>query len=300
MYTMLREAGVDARIVLLRTRRNGAIGTSPASLAVFDHAITYVPELDMYLDGTAEHSGTTELPSEDQGVSVLLVGPKDAELRVTPVLPANNSVRTRQLTVALESDGSARVEGHEEVVGSDAAGYRQYYEAEGTRAERFERSLAAIYPGVELLSQKFEALHVLENPVRYAYRLKVPRFGLMDGDSMQVAPSVLSDLVRSMARAPQREQPLDLGSPNTYIEERTFNAPKGLAFRAVPKDSEVASDFGRLRLQYVQDGNTLKVRTEFVLKEARIKPTAYAAFRSWVDAADQLLRQRIVLARGAS
>jgi cellulose synthase operon protein C len=300
MYTMLREAGVDARIVLLRTRRNGSIRTEPASLAVFDHAITYVPELDMYLDGTAEHSGTTELPSEDQGVSVLLVGPNSAELRTTPVLPPNSSIRTRTLNVALENDGSARVEGREEVVGSDAAGYRQYYEAEGTRAERFERALAAIYPGVELLSQKFEALHVLETPVRYAYRLKVPRFGMMDGDSMQVAPSVLSDLVRSMARAPAREQPLDLGSPNTYIEERTFNPPKGLSFRAVPKDSEVASDFGRLRLQYVLDGNTLKVRTEFVLKESRIKPASYNAFRSWVDAADQLLRQRIVLAKGAS
>jgi transglutaminase-like putative cysteine protease len=300
MYTMLREAGIDARIVLLRTRRNGGIKTTPASLSVFDHAITYVPELDMYLDGTAEHSGTSELPSEDQGVNVLLVGPRDAELRVTPILPATNSVRTRQLTVALESDGSARVEGREEVVGSEAAGYRQYYEAEGTRAERFERALGSIYPGVELLSQKFEALHVLENPVRYAYRLKVPRFGLMDGDSMQVAPSVLSDLVRTMARAPKRDQPLDLGSPNTYIEERTFNAPKGHSFRGVPKDGEVASDFGRLKLQYVLEGSTLKVRTEFVLKESRIKPGAYAAFRSWVDAADQLLRQRIVLAKGAS
>jgi hypothetical protein len=231
---------------------------------------------------------------------VLLVGPKDAELRTTPILPANSSIRTRTLNVALESDGSARVEGREEVVGSDAAGYRQYYEAEGTRPERFERALAAIYPGVELLSQKFEPLHMLETPVRYAYRLKVPRFGMMDGDSMQVAPSVLSDLVRNMARAPQREQPLDLGTPNTYVEERTINAPKGLSFRNVPKDGEVASEFGRLRLQYVLEGGTLKVRTEFVLKEARIAPKAYAAFRSWVDAADQLLRQRIVVAKGAS
>ena len=243
MYTMLRQAGIDARIVLLRTRRNGAIGTSPASLAVFDHAITYVPELDLYLDGTAEHSGTTELPSEDQGVSVLLVGPTDAELRVTPVLPAGSNVRTRALTVALDSDGSARVDGREEVVGSEAAGYRQYYEAEGTRAERFERALAAIYPGVELLGQKFEGLHVLEHPVRYAYRLKVPRFALMDGDSMQVAPSVLSDLVRSMARAPQRDQALDLGSPNTYIEERTKGCRSGPSRRTLrwPRTSAACS-----------------------------------------------------------
>jgi hypothetical protein len=300
MYTMLREAGVDARLVLLRTRRNGGIKTAPASLAVFDHAITYVPELDLFLDGTAEHSGTSELPSEDQGVMVLLVGPAGAELRTTPILPADTNVRKRELAVALESDGSARVEGHEEVVGSDAAGYRQYYEAEGTRAERFERALGAIYPGVELLSQKFESLHVLEKPVRYAYRLRVPRFGRMDGDSMQVAPSVLSDLVRNMARAPQRDQPLDLGSPNTYIEERVFTAPKGSTWSAIPKDSAVESEFGTLRMTYALDGSTLKVHTEFVLKQSRIAPATYAAFRSWVDAADQLLRQRIVLARGAS
>ena len=62
LYTMLREAGIDARIVLVRTRHNGAIGEQPASLPSFDHAIAYVPELDLYLDGTAEHSGIDELP----------------------------------------------------------------------------------------------------------------------------------------------------------------------------------------------------------------------------------------------
>ena len=62
----------------------------------------------------------------------------------------------------------------------------------------------------------------------------------------------------------------------------------------------MASDFGRLQLHYLLEGSTLKVRTEFVLEQSRIKPEAYAAFRSWVHAADQLLRQRIVLARGAS
>mgnify|MGYP006172691381 CR=1 FL=1 len=43
--------------------------------ALYRWMLTYVPELDLYLDGTAEHSGTTELPTEDQGVTVLLVGP---------------------------------------------------------------------------------------------------------------------------------------------------------------------------------------------------------------------------------
>jgi len=300
MYTMLREAGIDARIVLVRTRRNGAINSAPASLAVFDHAITYVPELDLYLDGTAEHSGTAELPSEDQGVMVLLVGPDGAELRTTPVLPAEHNRRTRGLSIALESDGSARVEGREEVVGSDAADYRQYYESEGTRAERFERSLGAIYPGVELISQSFDSLRELESPVRYAYNIRVPRFARIDGTSLQVAPSVLSDLLRNLARAPTRQQPLDLGSPNTYVEERSFIAPKGMRWSTVPVSAEATSEFGRLRLQYAAGGGALSVRTEFVLTRARVAPSEYPAFRKWVDAADQLLRQRIGLSRGAS
>ncbi|MEY4581245.1 MAG: hypothetical protein RL701_5948 [Pseudomonadota bacterium] len=298
MYTMLREAGVDARIVLLRTRRNGAIESVPASLSVFDHAITYVPELDLYLDGTAEHSGITELPSEDQGVMVLLVGPNGAELRTTPVFAPEQSRRTRALAIALESDGSARVEGREEVFGSDAAGYRQYYESEGTRAERFERSLGAIYPGVELLSQSFDSLEQLETPVRYAYRIRVPRFARFDGATLQVAPSVLSDLVRNLARSPTREQPLDLGSPNTYVEERAFTAPKGMQWSAVPVDAEAKSEFGRLQLHFTNQSGALNVRTEFVLTRARVAPSEYSAFRRWVDEADQLLRQRIGLSRG--
>jgi transglutaminase-like putative cysteine protease len=300
MYTMLREAGIDARIVLVRTRRNGAIDTTPASLAVFDHAITYVPELDMYLDGTAEHSGITELPGEDQGVMVLQVGPETAELHKTPVLAAEQNRRTRELSIALESDGSARLEGREQVLGSDAAGYREYYEAEGTRAERFERTLGAIYPGVELNSQNFDSLNELEAPVHFTYKIRVPRFGRFDGTTLQVAPSVLSDLVRSMARAPTRKQPLDLGNASLYVEERTLNAPKGMQFSAVPENAEANSEWGKLSLRYASHDGQVSVHTEFSLIKARVSPAEYPAFRRWVDAADQLLRQRVGLTRSAS
>ena len=75
LLALLREVGVDADLVLVRTRRGGRLDPQPASLAVFDHAIVYVPKLDRYLDGTAEFAGLAELPTEDQGVMVLRVGP---------------------------------------------------------------------------------------------------------------------------------------------------------------------------------------------------------------------------------
>jgi hypothetical protein len=128
----------------------------------------------------------------------------------------------------------------------------------------------------------------------------VPRFGRFDGSTLQVAPSVLSDLVRSMARAPTRKQPLDLGSFGTYVEERQFNAPGGMHFSSVPKNAEARSTWGRLSLRYAADGGGLKVHTEFQLTKVRVTAEEYPEFRRWVEAADQLLRERVGLARGAS
>ena len=102
MIALLREVGVDAELVLVRTRRGGRLDTEPASLAIFDHAIVYVPKLDRYLDGTAEFSGLAELPAQDQGVIVLRVGPHGSVLAETPVLPSSDNRVERRWQVALE------------------------------------------------------------------------------------------------------------------------------------------------------------------------------------------------------
>ena len=118
IYTMLREAGVDARIVLVRTRRNGAIDDEPASLAVFDHAIAYVPSLNLFLDGTAEHSGTRELPEGDQGVMVLLVGPDRRRAREDAGAAARRATCARARSpFELTADGSGKVDGEERIAG---------------------------------------------------------------------------------------------------------------------------------------------------------------------------------------
>lgn len=299
LYTMMREAGIDARIALVRTRRNGSINDLPASLAVFDHAIAYVPEFDLYLDGTAEHNGTTELPTQDQGVTVLVVGPTSAELRRTPILDSTQAHRERRLNVRIAADGSAEIEGEEEVRGPDAPSYRATYEAEGTREDRFERAMAGIFPGADLQEQHFANLDRREEPVRYNYRLRVPQLGQRDGASVRLAPSVMTELVRTLARTPERHYPLDLGSLNSYGETRTLRLAPGLQVATLPDGGEAVSEYGRLRMTYTREGRDIVVHTEFAILRDRISPTEYPAFRQWVERADTILRQRIALQGGA-
>ncbi len=109
MVAMLREVGVNAELTLLRTRRGGRVDARPASLAIFDHAIVYVPVLDRYFDGTAEFSGGDELPAEDQGVPALRVQPRGSALTETPVFPASANRVERRWLVQLSASGEDRV-----------------------------------------------------------------------------------------------------------------------------------------------------------------------------------------------
>ncbi len=295
LYVMLREAGIDAHVVLVRTRRNGAIRDKPASLAVFDHAIAYVPDLDLYLDGTAEHSGTQELPQMDQGVTVLHVWPKGAELRKTPVLGPQRNARTRTLDMKLATDGSAELKVSEEVTGESASGYRNTYQAEGTRKDRFERSLRNLFPGLTLESQEFDSLDDLEAPVSYRYTARVPQVAHRDGLQLTVAPSVMGDLIRTMARVPRRRHPLDLGGRNSYQERRTVRLPTGTGGAQVPRGGKAESPFGVLQLKFESSGQEVSAVTQFELRRDRIAPDEYPAFRRWVREADELLRQRITV-----
>jgi len=295
LYAMFTEAGIDAHVVLTRTRRNGIIDDLPASLAIFDHAIAYVPELDLYIDGTAEHSGVTELPQMDQGVTVLHVWPEGSELRRTPVLPPDQNRRERSLDLRLAQDGSGTVRAQETVIGGGAPGYRSTYQAEGTRSDRLERSLRGLFPGLHLESQSFEGLETLEAPVRYRYEAEVPQLAQRDGSRLRMAPSVLEDLTRSMARASRRRYTLDLGSTSSYVEERTIQLPAGMQATDVPAGGTAESPFGKLSLTVERSGRQVQTRTEFEIRRDRVTPEEYPAFRRWVQEADQILRQRITV-----
>ncbi len=295
LFTMFREAGIDAHVILVRTRRNGRIDDLPASLAVFDHAIAYVPELDLYIDGTAEHSGITELPDMDQGVTVLHVWPGGSELRRTPVLPPERNRRERSLDVRLAADGSASISAREVITGGQAPGYRSTYQAEGTRRDRLERELRNMFAGLRLESQRFEHLGDLEHPVHLQWSAEVPQLAPRDAEGLRVAPAVVGELTRTLARATQRRLPLELGATSSYVETRTVHLPAGARARSVPEGGVAESPFGRVRLTVESDARKVELRTELELRRDRVAPDEYGAFRGWLEEADQILRQRLVV-----
>jgi tetratricopeptide (TPR) repeat protein len=294
LYTMLTIAGIDARIALVRTTRNGEIGDQPASLAVFDHAIAYVPALDMFLDGTAEHTGIGEVPQMDQGALALVVGPASVELRHIPIGDANASGRRRELTVTLAPDGSAALIATEELRGSEATSARGRYDSPETRATRLGQTLGAMFPGFEMGTETFDTLGDRELPVRYTWTGHVAAMGERDGGSLRIAPSTIGGLTTAWAPLATRRHTLVLG-PGFHHRERRVIAAGALTLDDVPAGGVAESQFGRVSLTYTQSGRTVTSETEVVLLQGRVSTEEYPAFRAWCQAADTLLRSRVTI-----
>src|SRR5262249_43405311 len=180
IVTMLREIGIPATIVLVRTGMRGNIEPEPASLAPFDHAIAYVPSLDLYLDGTAEHSGSSELPVMDRGAVAVQINEGKPKLVRLPQPPPEASITKRKIDLVLAPDGVAQVNLDVSVSGAYAPEWRQRYLAEGTRRERAQRDLGGELGALEIAAGKggleVSDLNDEELPVKIRARGKAPGF----------------------------------------------------------------------------------------------------------------------------
>jgi transglutaminase-like putative cysteine protease/Flp pilus assembly protein TadD len=289
---LLREVGVAAEMVLVRTRRGGHLDTEPASLAIFDHAIVYVPKLDRYLDGTAEWSGLSELPAQDQGVVVLRVNPRGGVLTQTPVLPSSENHVQRRWQVALEASGDARVDEELIIRGQAAPNWREHYQTEGERKDRYGRVWSGRFPGARLDAVAMPGIGDRNAPVTVRAGVTVPRLARASGAGALDLPVTGrdADFVRTYARLSARRQELVLGYPWQHDEELSYRLPAGwrLAAGAPPARRSVDGPFGRFSLDVDIDGAVVRVRSSLNVTRARISPEDYPRFRAFlleVDAA---------------
>jgi len=301
IVTMLREAGIPATLVLVRTGMRGGIEDSPASLAPFDHAIAYVPSLDLYLDGTAEHTGSSELPVMDRGAFALQINEGKPRLVHLPQPPPEASVTRRKLEVTLAPDGSGQFSLDLSVSGAYAPSYRQRYLAEGLRRERAQRDLSGELGAFELAAGKagleLNDLEDEEQPVRLRARGKALAFARHDGDTLVVPAGPTHKLVADYASLSKRKLDIELHALTEKDDEWTLRLPPGTRVTRAPRPAQLDTPFGRFSIAFEESAGKVVVKSSLAFKKARIKPAEYEAWRAFCEAVDRGFGQSMVVGR---
>lgn len=285
MIALLQAAGIEARLALVRTRSLGAVAVQPASIALFDHAIVYIPRYDLWLDGTAEYA-VRELPLEDQGALALTVGlDGTAQLRQTPMSRASDNYTKHTIQAQLTSKGTISFSGSTVARGEDAPGLRQELSVREQQLDSLRRDLAQVFPSVQVYSvnvrdQKWTEQEPENGEISVEFR----------GDLNSVRQKHLISLNSSwmprsyaavLASSGSRNQDLLLFAPWITEEEIHITLPAAAHVFELPHDKNISSAFGSLKLRYRKLGSSIVVQSHVEFDKARVASADYPAFREF-------------------
>ncbi len=300
IVAMLKLAGVDARLVLLRMRHLGQLAPEPASLSAFNHAIAYVPALGLYLDGTAEFHGSKELPPADRLANVVVVEPDGkSDFATTPEAQPSDNTSTLVMDVKLAADGSAKAKGSLSATGQAAPDMRRAYQTPATRTATFEQQWAQSFPGLSAEQLTMTDVKQLEGPATLSFEVSLPRYAEVTPAGLRLFPfGSARAFLQGLAPLTERRHPVQLGGVWRNEFRFTYTPPPGFAVAELPAAAEERSAFGVFTLSASkrEDGG-LVVSGVLELSKARVETAEYAQFREWLAKVDQLFGRRLVLAR---
>ncbi|MFT6628044.1 MAG: transglutaminase-like putative cysteine protease/tetratricopeptide (TPR) repeat protein [Flavobacteriales bacterium] len=291
LKVMLQLAGVHAEIVLLRTSDRGRVVGTPPSLAYFNHAIAYVPSLDLYLDGTAGFSGSGELPAGDQSASALLVHDgAGGTFLTTPVLPSAQTVAYTELTVHLGDapSGTAVLE----YSGGFAPGARRRYESNPSDTEGLQDELNNNIPGVTVDSVSMNDLTDTESSVRIEAVLSGGRWWSQAGEVVTLnARGYQSNLLTRLAGAETRDMPARFAQHYELRDRAVFSLPPAWTVMSLPESRSAESRFGTWSVSVSLTGDELVAESHFALQTTWVTRADYPEFRAFVAEAQRALEQ---------
>jgi cellulose synthase operon protein C len=294
MIALLRAAGIEAEIALVRTRSLGDVAAEPASIAVFNHAIVYVPKYELWLDGTAEYAGR-ELPLEDQGALSLTVSLSGAaQIRHIPMSRAMDNYTRHIIRGELSAQGVIQFSGSTTTRGEDAPGLRHDLAVREQQLDMFRRELAEVFPSVQVDSVAVHGAEVLSSSVSVEFQgaLNSPQYKRVVSLSSSWMPR---SYVAALAAASTRTQDLVLPSPWTTEEEIHIALPEGAEITSLPRDQNIAGAFGSLRLHYKKSAGEVIVQSHVQFEKARVSAQDYPAFRQFCVQAERSFRNEITL-----
>jgi len=288
--TMLKEIGVKADIVLVRTRSKGISNYDLPMLGLFNHFITLVhlPDKDLFIDATPESFRYTELPFEDQDIDVFVIGGWGSKFIKTPLKSAEENFTDISMEVWLSKDGSATSKRSVEYGDKDSPSQRRRYLNPSERKRLLEEYWNSLYPQSTISDLVFQGIENKTSNVLISYSLFIPKFGTIQNNIWRLPTRIpTDDLVKRYTSRSIRIYPLNIDEPFSIRSKIVYHIPDGSQLEGdIPLDVEMKSKFGNLTAHYSIEGNTLTAEVVFTINTISINPEDYGALRSFLNECD--------------
>lgn len=299
LVTLLKELGIPATFVVLRTQMKGGLPSKIPSFAPFDHAIAYVPSLDLYLDGTAEYTGIEELPRMDIGALGMQVNDGKPKLVTIPAPAPDKNFVERDVHARLQKNGESRLELDYRAAGYSASDWRRQYHAESARRERITHDLGSELPGFVLApgAQGVQTSNLDDprQPVRLRLEGTASSYARREGKQLSMPVTNSIRLTSSYASLSQRKHDVWIHSFAELRDNFVVELPAGARMVDAPEPQKIDAKYGSYSLSVETKPERVTVRGKLALKVTRVTPAEYPAFKRFCEDVDRAMSQRLVI-----
>jgi tetratricopeptide (TPR) repeat protein/transglutaminase-like putative cysteine protease len=298
LAALLRDNGIDATLTLVRTSDRGRLPSDHATMWAFNHAITYVPKLDLFLDPTAEFSGSRELPYLDQGAMALVVHPDGrTKLLTLGESRAEDNLNRSTYVATFAKDGGLVLDGVERFFGARASSLRQEFEEVEQRRKRLEEQLSDVFTGVSVARAEFTDLADLEAPVEYRYVATVPRYGKLEEGVLSIPVALFRhEVAGTYAKLAERRTTLTITHPWSTQNVIRYRLPEGARVVELPESVTIDTEHIRLEQLVRKTEDGFETDDTVTMKSKQIQVEDYAEFREGCLAIDRALARKVVIA----
>ncbi|MCK5197374.1 MAG: hypothetical protein KAR21_03435, partial [Spirochaetales bacterium] len=244
---MMREAGFDAWVTLLRSGTSGDVNPSLPSLGGFNHAIVYVGgDSPFWIDPTSEFSFDGYLPLSDQNRWALIASPQATGLIKTSISTADDNKTVRNIEYTLNDIGFADVLETTTYYGAEDSIYRGRYlfmEEEDIstgideyiqRSYRFGENAGFEYSDTSDFSEHFNVSLKIEGVGRGVTEDSQAKVAIMQGELVNYLPDIFR-IENDDEEVSERKDDYYFYKPFTFETRYTINPPEGFSLRELPE-----------------------------------------------------------------
>lgn len=292
MSSMLHEAGIESRYVVVDTERGEVVPNAPSMH--FNHVILAVdlPEKDIpptyesivtaksgkrYLifDPTDQYTAPGQVIFVLQGSYGLLVLDNSGELIQIPVLPPRDNELKRVAHLKLLPDGSLSGEVEETRSGEQAwvSRYELLNAAQTERSKALDHFLGSFLNGFTVSKSEAEHLDQYDHDLVLKYSFTVPGYAKSAGPLLLVRPRVLGAKGEAIGMEKPRTFPVEFSSATHQTDIFEIELPPGYAVDELPDPVKVDVGFAQYESKIEVTGQTLRYTRDYTVKELLV-PTA--------------------------
>ena len=286
LHTLLKAKNIESYPTIIRAD-NTVWFPDVAVPSFFNHAILYIPSIDLFADATAPNTRLGLIPQQIVGKKAFLAGTKNGVIKVPDGKPEDNQLLS-DVDITFASDGSLKAVSKNRYQGRSEIIFRPMFSNSNLQkgSETFIKLLLGYY-GVNGTGKILRIANPFKVGEPFEVEMEVEQnnfttFGASGSVRVPTAVNIINMLeLEAFVKDEKRYTNLTMGA--TLVRENfKMRMPDGFTVATLPEPAKFSNAVGSFRSEFKLNGASVEVLRELIISKDVISAAEYPQFQELI------------------